>query len=92
MIRLGQTQDGRLIIGSGTNFPHDIRHVEYYRDQKLFNLVYDTPGEENELMPCEIGADVAAIVERSPDVVIICHGRNGRVESAYQIPLIQIGV
>lgn len=92
MIRLGRTQDGRLIIGSAADFPHDIRHVEYYRDQRLFNLVYDTPGEDSDLMPCEIDPDIAAIVESSPDVIIICRGQNGRVEDAYQIPLIQIGV
>lgn len=91
MIRLGQTLDGRLIIGASVAFPHDVKHVEYYRDQKLFNLVYDTPEEDSDLMPCEMTADVATIVESSPDVIIVARGDAGTIEEAYQIPLIQIG-
>ena len=92
MIRLGQTGDGRLIVGGNQDFKHDIMRIEYYREQKLFNLVYDTPDDESDLMPCEITPEIAKIVEASPEVIIVCRGQNGQVDSAYQVPLIQIGV
>jgi hypothetical protein len=38
MIVLGQADDGRLILGSNEALPGDVKYVEYYREQRLFNL------------------------------------------------------
>lgn len=92
MIQLGQALDGRLILGSNQPFPADVRHVEYYKDQRLFNLVFDTEDEENALMPCEISPKTAAIIHTSPNIMVIAMAETGVEPYGYMVPLIQIGV
>lgn len=92
MIRLGQAQDGRLVLGSSEEFPADILHVEYYRDQRLFNLVFDTPDQQNALMPCELSEKTAAIVHTSPNIIVVAMIEQGSQPCGYSVPLIQIGV
>lgn len=91
MIRLGQAQDGRLVLGSNEVFPADILHVEYYRDQRLFNLVFDTEDEQSALMPCELSENTAAIVQTSPNVIVVAMIEEGAEPCGYSVPLIQIG-
>lgn len=99
MIRLGVSLDGRLVLGSNQPFPADIKHVEYYKDQRLFNLVFETEEEDSSLMPCEIGEKTAAIVQASPNIVVIAmtaqadtNGSQTGGPFGYSVPLIQIGV
>jgi hypothetical protein len=92
MIRLGQAMDGRLVLGSSESFPADIKHVEYYKEQKLFSLVFDTIDEQSELMPCELNAKTAAIVQASPNIMVIAMAEAGSKPYGYTVPLIQIGV
>ncbi len=84
--------DGRLILGSNQTFPADIKHVEYYRDQRLFSLVFDTPDEESALMPCEICPKTATIVHASPNIIVIAMAEAGSEPYGYMVPLVQIGV
>jgi hypothetical protein len=92
MIRLGQAMDGRLILGSSESFPADIRYVEYYKEQRLFSLVFDTEDEESALMPCEIDSKTASIVQSSPNIMVIAMAEAGADPYGYMVPLIQIGV
>ena len=92
MIRLGQAADGRLILGSNEAFPAPVKHVEYYIDQKLFSLVFDTDDEQSELMPHELCPRTAAIVHASPNIMIIAMAETGGEPYGYMVPLIQIGV
>lgn len=96
MIRLGQADDGRLVLGSSEAFPADIKYVEYYRDQRLFNLVFDTEVEDSDLMPLELCDKTAAVVKASPNIMIIAmagqpKGADGQAYG-YMVPLIQVGV
>lgn len=92
MIELGQASDGRLILGSSQPFPADIKHVEYYREQRLFSLVFDTDVEQSQLMPCEISPQVAATVQSSPKIMVIAMAEPGAEPYGYMVPLVQIGV
>ena len=92
MIRLGQSMDGRLILGSSESFPADIKYVEYYKEQRLFSLVFDTAEEESALMPCEISPKTASIVQTSPNIMVIAMAEAGVEPYGYTVPLIQIGV
>ena len=96
MIKLGQADDGRLVLGSNEEFPADIKYVEYYREQRLFNLVFDTDEESSDLMPLELCDDTAAAVHGSPTIMIIAmagqpKGPDGQAYG-YMVPLIQVGV
>ena len=92
MIRLGQAMDGRLILGSNEPFPADIKHVEYYREQRLFSLVFETDDEESTLMPCELCPRTAALVHASPNIMVIAMAEAGAEPYGYMVPLVQIGV
>lgn len=92
MISLGQSSTGKLVLGSNVALPADVKYVEYYRDQRLFNLVYDTEGEENALMPTEISTATAEIVQASPNIMVISVSETGSKPYGYLVPLIQIGI
>ncbi len=93
MISLAQnSKDGRLILGSSQPFPADVKYVEYYRDQRLFSLVFDTTDEETALMPCEITDNTDKTVRVSPNIIIIAMAEPGVEPYGYMVPLIQVGI
>jgi len=92
MIRLGQSMDGRLILGSTQPFPADVKYVEYHKDQRLFNLVFDTEDEQSELMPLEVSPETDQIVRASPNIMVIAMAAVEASPFGYLVPLIQIGI
>lgn len=92
MIIVGQGMDGRLVLGSNQAFPADVKYVEYYRDQRLFTLVFDTEDEETAIMPREMSEKTAGIIHSSPSVMVIAMTQEGQNPYGYTVPLIQIGV
>ncbi len=92
MIKLGQTDDGRLIIASNQPLPSKIRHVEYYREQKIFTLAFEDEAEEDILMPLEVSDEVSDIIKGSPDIIIVATQDGGEEPNKYQCPLVQVGV
>jgi len=92
MISLAQASDGRLVMASSQPFPADVRHIEYYREQRLFCFVYDTEDEQSALMPCEISPETAAIVQASPNVIVVVMAEPGTEPYGYTVSLVQIGV
>lgn len=92
MIRLAQSTDGRLVLASNQPFPADVARVEYYREQRLFMLVYDNEDKDSDLMPCEIGEKEADIVKSSPDIMVIAMSKQGEEPLGYNVPLVQIGL
>ena len=92
MIHLGQTDDGRLLIASNQELPSKIKHVEYYRDQKLFTFAFEDENEDDLLMPYEVSEKSAEIIKASPNVIIIIQAPEGHEREEYQCPLVQVGV
>lgn len=91
MIRLGKTDDGRLIMGCNHQLPADIERVEYYRDQKLFLLKFEGI-DEDRLMPIEMSDEVSATIKISPDVIIVAMAQEGQEPYEYTAPLVQVGL
>ncbi|MFN3826170.1 MAG: hypothetical protein ACK4NR_00940 [Micavibrio sp.] len=89
-IELSRLGDGGLVVFADSPFPHDIRRIEYYRDQRLMMLVYDDPEHEGDLMHYELPDVAHEAVEASPNVMVIDHGP-GRKLYGYDVPLIHIG-
>lgn len=90
-IQLGQMPDGDLALVCDGSLPADVKRVEYYRDQKLFMLVYDIPGHEGDLMHYELKDEIAEKVQRRSSMVIVePHPDTGKV-IGYYTSLIQIG-
>ncbi len=90
-IELGELPDGDLVLVSDTTFPADVKRIEYYRDQRLFMLVYDDPAHEGDLMHYELADDVARKVERKSSLVVIEPDIMTGKPMGYYTSLIQVG-
>jgi len=89
-IELGILNDGRITMVCNKPLPDVVQRVEYYRDQRLFQLVYDHDDLDDELMECEIPVDMAEPVEKSPNVIILTIVE-GLEPLGYKAPLIKVG-
>jgi len=89
-IELGLLKDGGVMMVSDKPLPYIVSRVEYYRDQRLFLLVYNNEEEDSELMHYEIPEHMAPPVEKAPNVIIYSlfpdHEPIG-----YKAPLIKVG-
>ncbi|MBL4804397.1 MAG: hypothetical protein JKY71_05980 [Alphaproteobacteria bacterium] len=89
-IELAILNDGRISMVSDKPLPDVVQRVEYYRDQRLFQLVYNDELLEDELMECEIPENMVVPVEKSPNVIIMTIIR-GLDPLGYKAPLIKVG-
>lgn len=89
-IELGILHDGRVTLVSDRPLPDIVKRVEYYRDQRLFQLVYKNSEFEDYLMDCEIPENLADPVEKSPNVIIFTLFP-GLEPLGYKAPLIKVG-
>lgn len=90
-VELGKLADGGLVIMCDSPFPHDIRRIEYYRDQRLLMLVYDKVDHEGDLMHYELSNIAVQTVESSPSILVVDHSPDRKLYG-YDVPLVQIGV
>lgn len=90
-VNLGQLPDGDLVIVSDMRLPSDVKRVEYYREQKLFMLVYENDNHEGDLMHYELADDVARKVERKTALMIIEPDQHTGKPMGYYTSLIQVG-
>ena len=90
-VNLGQMPDGDLVIVSDQTLPDDVKRVEYYRDQKLFMLVYANDDHEGDLMHYELADDIARKVERKTALMIIEPDKISGKPMGYYASLIQVG-
>lgn len=90
-IELGQLPDGDLALVCDGSLPGAVKRVEYYRDQKLFMLVYDIPNHDGDLMHYELRTEVAEKVQRRSSMVIIEPDSKSGKPMGYYTSLIQVG-
>lgn len=89
-VELGKLADGGLVVMCDAPFPHEIRRIEYYRDQRLMMLVYADSEHEGDLMHYELSGVAAQSVETSPSVLVVDHAPDRKLYG-YDVPLIQVG-
>ncbi|MCL4678792.1 MAG: hypothetical protein KJ017_09405 [Alphaproteobacteria bacterium] len=89
-IELGVLHDGGVMMVSDRPLPDIVCRVEYYRDQRLFMLVYHEPGLEEDLMHYEVPAPMTNRVEASPNIMIYSLFPNHE-PIGYRVPLVQVG-
>ena len=89
-IELGIMEDGGVMLAADSSFPEIIKRVEFYRDQRLFLLVYDNADLDSDLMHFEVPQEMVYPVEKSPNVIMYSvfpdHPPIG-----YTVPLIKVG-
>jgi len=88
-IELGILHDGRVTIVCDQPLPGVVSRVEYYREQRLFQLVYKNE-EETQMMECEIAPEFTAPVEKCPNIIIFTLFP-GLEPLGYKAPLIKVG-
>ncbi len=89
-VELGILSDGGVVMVSDNPFPDVVQRVEYYRDQKLFMLVYNDENHEGQLMDYEIPENMASPIEKSPSVIIYTLFKE-HDPIGYKVPLIKVG-
>lgn len=89
-IELGILNDGGVMLVSDRPLPHIVRRVEYYREQRLFMLVYNSADNDSELMHYEVPENMSYPVEKSPNVIIYTLFENEE-PLGYKVPLIKVG-
>lgn len=89
-VELAILNDGRVTLISDKPLPDIVRRVEFYRDQRLFMLVYDNELNEDHLMECEVPDHMTAPVEKSPNVIIFTLFP-GLDPLGYKVPLVKVG-
>ncbi len=91
-IALAQNVKGDILLISDTPFESKVIRVEYYREQKLINLVYDDPEIDSELMHYEMSNISDDKIRHAARIILIVGPNNDKEAIAYDVPLIQIGV
>lgn len=89
-IELGILHDGGVMLVSDQPLPYIVKRVEFYRDQRLFMLVYHNDEEQNELMHYEVPENMTYPVEKSPNVIIYSLFPNHE-PIGYRVPLVKVG-
>ncbi len=89
-IELGILNDGGVLLVSDAPLPNMVKRVEFYRDQRLFMLVYDNEQEDSDLMHYEVPVTMAYPLEKSPNVIIYSKYPD-HAPIGYKVPLIKIG-
>lgn len=89
-IELATLTDGGVMLVSDLPLPHVVKRVEYYRDQRLFMLVYWDDQEQTELMHYEVPTNMIYPVEKSPNVIIYSLFPNHE-PLGYTVPLVKVG-
>ncbi len=89
-IELGIFSDGNVIMVSDRPLPDIVKRIEYYREQDLISLIYDSQEIEDQLMDYEIPQDMASSIKASPEIMIFSTFPDHE-PIGYKVPLVQIG-
>ena len=89
-IELGLLHDGGVMMVSDRPLSDIVCRVEYYRDQRLFMLVYNSDEHLEEMMHYEVPEDMAQQVENAPNIMIYSLFPNHE-PIGYKAPLVQVG-
>lgn len=89
-IELAVLNDGGVVLAADDSHPDVVKRVEYYREQRLFLIVYKNTHIESDLMHFEVPERMISPVEKSPDVIIYSMFPN-EDPVGYTVPLIKVG-
>lgn len=91
-IELSILKDDRVLLVSDAPMPDVVKRVEFYREQRLFMLVFiNENGEQDDmLMHYEIPENMVYPIEKSPDVILYTMFPD-HPPIGYRAPLIKVG-
>ena len=89
-IEIGELKDGEVMMITEQGLPDIVKRIEYYRDQRLVQLVFHSDDMEAELMHHELPEDMVYSVENSPNIIIYSLFED-HPPIGYKVPLIKVG-
>lgn len=89
---LGVLRDGAMVLASPGPLPKDLKRVEFYRDMKLFKLIYDDGSDDGDLIEYELSDHAADLVKHSARNILVVNAENPEDPEGYDVPLVQVGV
>ncbi len=89
-VELSILSDGGVMMLMNEPLPDIVKRVEYYREQRLFMLIYHTQNSDSDLMEHEIPEHMTGGLEKSPDVMIYTIFEEHE-PLGYKVPLIKVG-
>ncbi len=89
-IELGLLHDGGVMMVSDTPLPDMVCRVEYYREQRIFMVVYNDEDHHDEMMHFEVPDHMTSPIERTPNIMIYSLFPNHE-PIGYKVPLVQVG-
>ena len=91
-MQLGRGDTGHLLLISDDSFPSAVKRVEYYRDQKLFNLVFEDDSNSEKLSELELPDNIDTIVRNAPSIIVVVHMKGDETLESFEVPLIHVGI
>jgi hypothetical protein len=89
---LGVLRDGGMMLVTNRTLPKPLKRVEFYRDMKLFKLVYDDGSDDGDLIEYEVTDAAAEMVKHSAQNILVVNAENPQDPEGFDVPLIQVGV
>jgi hypothetical protein len=89
-VELGKLRDGRMMMMCDAPFPHVVQRVEYYREQKLFLLVYDHPDQQDDLLHYELNDVSAKLADANSSILIVSRLAGDRRINGYGVELVKV--
>ena len=91
-VQIVQMRNGGLALLSDRPFRSEISYIEYYRDQRLLQLVFDSHQMEDYLVTRELDLMSAGAVEKAPDMMVVVMPEDDTSPYGYDVPIIQVGL
>lgn len=90
-IELSVLRDDRVLLVSDRPMPAIVKRVEFYREQRLFMLVFTDGAEQKDLlMHYEVPQRMVYSIEKSPDILLYTMFPD-YPPIGYKAPLIKVG-
>lgn len=89
-LELGKLRDGRMMMMCDAPFPHVVQRVEYYRDQRLFLLVYDHPDQQDDLLHYELNEVSAKLADTNSSILIVSRLAGDQKIHGYGVELVKV--
>lgn len=89
-IELSRLNDDRILLMSDRPMPDLVKRIEYYRDQRMFMIVWHDERLDDLMMRHEVPIDFAIAIEKAPNILVYSLYPDGQ-PMGYHAPLIKVG-
>jgi len=89
-VELIALNDGGMILAADEPFPHVVKRVEYYNEQRMMMVVYKGQDTEDDLLHYEVPLPMVDNVSKSPNIIIYSMFPD-HPPIGYKAPLVKVG-